>query len=94
MEYQRRTDECAVEMQGESRARESEPGSWGLDPVLDDGCGTVMYHAIAESKERAIELAMEAGYDIEGLEVELEREDVRDMLRRPYPESITDAQVR
>lgn len=56
--------------------------------------GTVMYHALAESKERAIELAKEAGYDIEGLEVELEREDVRDMLHRPYPESIKDAQVR
>ena len=32
-----RIDERAVEMQGEFRVGEFEPGSWGLHPVLDDG---------------------------------------------------------
>lgn len=56
--------------------------------------GCVFYHAIASSEERAIELAINAGYDIEDLEVELERENVRDELGRPYKEGIQDAMVR
>lgn len=56
--------------------------------------GCVFYHAIASSEERAIELAMNAGYDIEDLEVELERKNVRDELGRPYKEGIQDAMVR
>ena len=36
VEYQRRMDECAVEMQGESVACEFEPGSWGLVDVSTD----------------------------------------------------------
>lgn len=56
--------------------------------------GCVFYHAIASSEERAIELATNAGYDIEDLEVEREREDLRDELGRPYKEGIQDAMVR
>lgn len=54
----------------------------------------MFYHAIASSEERAIELAINAGYDIEDLEVELERENVRDELGRSYKEGIQDAMVR
>lgn len=55
--------------------------------------GCVFYHAIASSEERAIELAINAGYDIEDLEIELERENVRDELGIPYKEGIQALQV-
>ena len=53
----------------------------------------VVYHAIAENRDRAIELAKENNLDIEGLEVELERYNVRDQLGRPFSERIEDARV-
>ena len=45
---------------------------------------TVIYHALAENEEQVRELAEEAGFDIDGCEIELIRTDVRDELRRPY----------
>lgn len=53
----------------------------------------ILYHAIAESEDQVRELAQEAGYDIEGCEIEMIRTDVRDQLRRPYSPRIEDAQV-
>lgn len=58
---------------------------------VEKGC--VFYHAIAQSEEQAIQLANEAGYDIEGMEVELERTNVRDELGREYQPRIEDALV-
>lgn len=59
---------------------------------VEKGC--VFYHAIANSEEQAIHLANEAGYDIEGMEVELERTNVRDELGGEYKPKIEDALVR
>lgn len=59
---------------------------------VENGC--VFYHAIATSEEHAIQLAKERGFDIEGMEIELERMNVRDELGRPYEPNIEDAVVR
>jgi hypothetical protein len=53
----------------------------------------IIYHALAENEEQVKELAKEAGFDIEGCEIELMRTDVRDELRRPYSPRIVDALV-
>lgn len=54
---------------------------------------TTLYHAIASSVEEVRELAEEAAFDIEGLEIELVKSDVRDQLGRPYAASIKDATI-
>ena len=59
---------------------------------VEKGC--VFYHAVATSEEHAIQLAQEAGFDIEGMEIELERMNVRDEMGRPYEPKIEDALVR
>lgn len=59
---------------------------------VEKGC--VFYHAIATSEEHAIQLAKEEGFDIEGMEIELERMNVRDELGKPYEPKIEDAMVR
>ena len=56
--------------------------------------GCVFYHAIATSEEHAVLLAKQEGFDIEGMEVELERENVRDEMGNPYECKIEDAIVR
>lgn len=45
---------------------------------------TVCYHAIASNEEEVRELAEEAGFDIEGLTIQLERKNVKNELGRPY----------
>lgn len=59
--------------------------------VEEKGC--VFFHAIAESEEQVRELAAQAGYDIEGMDIELERMNVRDELGREYIAKIEDALV-
>lgn len=59
--------------------------------VEERGC--VYFHAIAESEEQVRELAAQAGYDIEGMDIELERMNVRDELGREYAAKIEDALV-
>lgn len=59
---------------------------------LEKGC--VFYHAIATSEEHAVLLAKQEGFDIEGMEVELEKENVRDEMGNPYECRIEDAIVR
>lgn len=59
--------------------------------VEERGC--VYFHAIAESEEQVRELAAQAGYDIEGMDIELERMNVRDELGREYTARIEDALV-
>lgn len=55
--------------------------------------GCVFYHAIAENEQQVVELAKEAGFDIEGLEIELERTDVRNELGQPYKPRIINSLV-
>ena len=59
---------------------------------VEKGC--VFYYAIATSEEHAILLAKQEGFDIEGMEVELERMNVRDELGKPYEPKIEDTMVR
>ena len=54
---------------------------------------TILYYAVAENEDQVRELAAEAGLDLEGLEIELDRENVRDQLGRPFNPHIEDAQV-
>ena len=56
--------------------------------------GCVFYHAIATSEEHAVSLAKQEGFNIEGMEVELERGNVRDEMGIPYEFRIEDALVR
>lgn len=55
----------------------------------ENGC--VFYHAIAIDEAHAIELAREAGYNIEGMEIELEKENVRNQLGQSYECRIEEA---
>ena len=59
---------------------------------LEKGC--VFYHAIAEDHEQAVLLALQAGFDVVGMDIELEKEDVRDEMGNPYECRIEDAIVR
>lgn len=54
----------------------------------------VLFHAIANTPSEVMELAEKKGIDLSGLEIELERSNVRDEMGRPYAASITDAVVR
>ena len=53
----------------------------------------VLYHAVATSKEHVRELAKEAGIDIDGLEIELIRINVKDQLGHPFKPYIEDALI-
>ena len=52
---------------------------------------TILYHAIAGDKEQVMQLAEDAGINIDGLTIELERRNVKDELGRPYRASIESA---
>lgn len=54
---------------------------------------TILYHSVAESEEQVRELADQAGYDLAGLTIELERANVKDQLGRPYNPIIEDALI-
>ena len=41
---------------------------------------TILYHAIAADEEEVKKLAMDAGFDIAGMTIELERTNVEDAL--------------
>lgn len=55
---------------------------------------TILYHAIARDEEHVRELAEEAGINLEGLTIDLERNNVKDELGRPYPAGIENAVIR
>nr|DAI68443.1 MAG TPA: hypothetical protein [Caudoviricetes sp.] len=59
----------------------------------EDNYSCVLYHAIAEDEEQVKELAKEAGIDITGLSIDLERKNVKDQLGRPYSAKIEDALI-
>ena len=41
---------------------------------------TILYHAIARDEDQVMELAKEAGIDMDGLSIELEGSNVKDQL--------------
>lgn len=64
-------------------------GNMNAYNFVDRGC--LFYHVIAESEEQCLSLAEGAGYDVSGMELELERMNVRDELGRPYTPRIEEA---
>lgn len=54
---------------------------------------TILYHAIARNEEQVEELAKEAGFNISGMVIELEKENVKDQLGKPYAARIEDALI-
>lgn len=54
---------------------------------------TILYHSIAEDKEHVEKLAKELNINIEGLTIDLERENVKDQLGRPYSAFIFPCQI-
>lgn len=54
---------------------------------------TILYHAIARDVEQVKELAEEAGIEIEGLTIDLGKENVKDQLGRPFSARIEAAVV-
>ena len=59
----------------------------------EDEPSCILYRALAESEDDVKELAKERGLSLEGLTIELDRENVKDMLGRPYEPSIQYALV-
>lgn len=60
----------------------------------EENYSTILYHAIARNVEQIEYLAEEAGIDLEGLTIDLERENVKDQLGRPFSARIESAIVR
>lgn len=54
---------------------------------------TILYHAIARDEDQVMELAKEAGIDMDGLSIELERSNVKDQLGKPLSARIEDALI-
>lgn len=54
---------------------------------------TILYHSIASDEKQVKELAAEAGINLDGLTIELERKNVKDEMGREYSARIVDAQV-
>lgn len=54
---------------------------------------TILYHAVAKDEDQVKELAKEKGIYLEGLEIELERTNVKDQLGRDFNPYIEDALV-
>lgn len=54
---------------------------------------TILYHAVAKDEDQVKELAKEKGIDLEGLEIELEKTNVKDQLGRDFNPYIEDALV-
>lgn len=52
------------------------------------GDRTAMYGGYAQSEERFIEMCEEAEFDLEGLEVELDSQNVKDEMGKPFPEKV------
>lgn len=59
----------------------------------ENNYSTILYHAIARDEEQVGELAEEAGIDLNGLTIELQRTNVMDELWRPYSAMIEDALI-
>ena len=82
------------DMEEQKNFKEQEGNSMGKVNAynfVEKGC--VFYHVIAESEEQCYALAEGAGIDVTGMELELERMNVRDELGRPYSPRIENALV-
>lgn len=54
---------------------------------------TILYHAIANDEDQVKKLAKDAGVNLDGMIIEIEKENVKDELGRSYTAKIEDAQV-
>ena len=63
------------------------------DIFEENNYSTILYHAIARDEEQVRELAEDAGIDLNGLTIELQRANVRDELGHPYSARIEDALI-
>jgi len=54
---------------------------------------TILYHAIARDENHVRELAEDAGFQIEGLSIDLIRANVKDQMGRSYTPRIESALV-
>lgn len=59
----------------------------------ENNYSTILYHAIARDEEQVRELAEDAGIDLNGLTIELQRTNARDELGYPYSARIEDALI-
>lgn len=59
----------------------------------EENYSTILYHAIARDEEQVKELALESNIDLDGLTIDLVRQNVKDELGRPYPAKIEDVRV-
>lgn len=55
---------------------------------------TILFHAIAESEDQVKELAKEAGLNITGLTIDLERTNIKHMSGKSFGPSIKDAVIK
>ena len=54
---------------------------------------TILFHAIAKDRAHVEQLAQDAGIDITGYTIELERMNVKNQMGKPFEASIKDALV-
>ncbi len=54
---------------------------------------TILYHAIAENEEQVKKLAQDNGFDITGLQIDLERKNVKSETGKEYSPSISNALI-
>lgn len=59
--------------------------AWGESP---HNTRIVMYSGFASSEERFVKLCEEAGFDLEGLEIELNKTNPKDEVGRLYKEGV------
>lgn len=60
----------------------------------EENCSTILYHAIARDEKQVRELAEEAGIDLNGLTIDLERMNVKNESGRDYQPKIDDALIK
>lgn len=63
------------------------------DIYEEQHCETILFRAIARDEQHVRELAKEAGIDLTGITIKLDKKNVRDQLGRPYDPSIWEALV-
>lgn len=58
---------------------------------VEKGC--IFYHVIAKNEEQCYELAKRNNFNVEGMELELEKKNIRDEMGNEYQPTISDAMV-
>lgn len=59
----------------------------------EENYSNILYHAIARDAAQVRELAQDAGINLEGLTIDVEKFNVKDELGRPYSAKIENAIV-